>query len=193
MKNAIETAKARIRTFCRVNRIFLNEEILEVPVYGIKSFFEGREQSEDHITEADIVKAIGDSEAYYLEVDEMTGAPAIVYDERKMDELDFEDKVQIIIHEFLHYYEAVDTNLLLAYLKTREEREQDDKENEAETEAISFLINLYYLYRVEMGLTFLATMNLEKIKADYKDGLGEIIARKIKKELTKEVVRSYLE
>ena len=198
MKNVIETAKARIARFCEVNHIALNEELLNVPVYEIKEFFVGRDQSEGNFTEEEARYDLGDSEAYCL-LDDLTSKPVILYDTKHMEAYgDFEDKVQVIIHEFMHYKEVIEGAL-------EDDSEQDpapcggllpteEQELEAIAEALSYVITCYPEIDLNEGFDQLSlTIDIEALLTAYEDvDIGRKILRKIFT-MTREDIQMVLE
>lgn len=180
MKKVIETAKRNVRQFCKVNKIALNEKILSVPVYSIEEFFEGRDQTGFNYCEAEARNDLGKSEAFYLQIDDLTGESVIIYDKERMEVLDFGEKVQIIVHEFLHYHEAKG-NILLSEL-----------EAEAEAEVLSIVIAFYANNELEDGLELLLERaDLKDILNSYDNkSLGKMMLRKIN-EITRTEVKKY--
>ena len=162
--NAITSAKEMIKDFCKTNQVRLNEEILATPVKGLSEFFEGRDQSGFNLTREEILEDLDGSEAMVI-VDDLTEKSVILYDEEKMVSLAFDDQAQIFIHEYLHFYEALDiyeSEGLLEY--------SDPVDDEAEDELISLLIFFYSEMKIEDGLqNLVAHINPQKLLNAYED------------------------
>lgn len=182
MKKVVEEAQKRIRKFCKKNGFNLNPDILDVPVEEVDEYLEKRGYSVsdnwEHISREEILRDLGSSEAYVLEVDEATSKPVIIYLLERMQELDFESQVQIIIHEYLHYPDIL-------------EIQKNIDEIEAEIEVLSYVISLYPEKIFEDGVDELSVrFNLP----DDEDGREflELCRRKMYT-LTREEVRRRLE
>ena len=69
---AIESAKTRIREFCKINNLHLNEDILKLPVMEVEEYLtEGGYEdkaNDQHISREEIMHDLNGSEAYVLEV-----------------------------------------------------------------------------------------------------------------------------
>lgn len=136
-RKVIETAKRKIRTFCKRNGLELNTEMLKVPVEGVEEYLIKRgypfEDNDLHISKDEILRDLDGDSAYVMPFDEATKKPVIIYDAEKMQEEDFKGQVQIIIHEYLHYADV--KKIKFGYA--------NDTELEAEVEAISILVALH--------------------------------------------------
>ena len=185
MKNVIETARTRIARFCEVNHIALNEELINIPVYEIKDFFVGRDQSGEYYTEDEARKELGDSEARCLPFDDLTGKPAILYDAERMEaHKSFEYKVQIIIHEFMHYKDTIEWSLEDnpdPMLDLFDVLNYDELDVESTAEALSHVIVRYPEMDLEEAFERLsASSELESLISSYDDvELGDKILHKI--------------
>lgn len=146
MKLAIEKAKRSIEKFCKKNGIELNSEILEVPVEEAREYISSRGYEDKwnmaHISLEEIYKDLNGDEAYVLPEEETSKKEIIIFDNRKIRNQDFIGKVQIMIHEFLHY--ADNHEIELGYA--------NDDALEAEVEALSLAIALYPEENLEDGL-----------------------------------------
>lgn len=184
INNVINTAKELISNFCQVNHLSLNEDILEVPVYEIKDFFIGRDQSGENYSEEEARNDLGNSEAFFLQVDDLTGKPAILYDKGRLESLAFKEQVQTLIHEFLHYNGSMENYFDYSLEKALE--------SEAEIEALSFLITFYSNCEIEEGLENLSEkVDPEVLSDSYEAGFGELILRKIYVITEKEIRRYF--
>lgn len=185
MKKVVEEAQKRIRKFCKKNGFNLNPDILDVPVEEVDEYLEKRGYSVsdnwEHISREEILRDLGFSEAYVLEVDEATSKPVIIYLLERMQELDFESQVQIIIHEYLHYPDIL-------------EIQKNIDEIEAEIEVLSYVISLYPEKIFEDGVDELSVrFNLpEKLEDEECRVFLELCRRKMYT-LTREEVRRRLE
>ena len=170
-------AKRRIVEFCKKNGIKLDENILKVPVHEIDDFFEGRDQSGHNYSKAEAMEDLGSAKAFFLQVDDRTGCPAILYSKDRMEALDFEEQVQIMIHEYLHYSEVAKKHFY---------------GSEAAVEAISILVNEYYQCNIEDAMEMLSvSVNPEVLIEAYGQDLGKKILKKIYKMSAAEV-KKYL-
>ena len=161
--NAINAAQKMIRTFCVINKIHLEENILEIPVKGLTEFFVGRDQSGFNLCLEEVLEDLDGSESMII-VDDLTEKPVILYDENKMNSLEFDDQAQIFVHEHLHYYEALD-----AYNEGLFGSDNPAAE-EAEDEIISLLIFFYSDRTIEEGLQELASrINPHRLLDAYED------------------------
>ena len=164
LTNAITAAKDMIKLFCEVNKIDLNKEILEMPVKGINEFFEGRDQSGNNLSLEEVIDDLDGSEAMVF-VDDITQKPVVIYDDKKLNALAFDDQTQIFIHEHLHFYEAIDafnSEGLCEY--------GDPAAEEAEDELISILIFFYPDIEIEEGLAdFVNRINPKVLMDSYED------------------------
>lgn len=164
ISNAITQAKQKIISFCLINQIELNPKILDTPVKGLNEFFENRDNSVKSYSIEEAIDELADSESMII-TDDFTEMPVILFDEAKMNELDFDEQVQIFIHEYLHYYEAIQL-----YEKEGFVDFINPADEEAEDEIISILINLYHNKKIEDSLPNLAKrINAKKIIVSYND------------------------
>lgn len=158
-------AQKRLLQFCIINNIALNQEILEIPVKGIDDFFKNRDQSGENLSKEEVLDDLADSESMII-IDDITLRPVILVDEAKMFKLDTEDQVQIIIHEYLHFYDVINSYF---FFETYD-FSSDSVDDEAEDELISILISKYYDKTIEEGLYLLnRSINSKKLLEAYND------------------------
>lgn len=171
INKAIESAQKRIREFCKINNIHLNEDILKLPVMEVEEYLKegGYEDkaNDQHISREEIMHDLNGSEAYVLEVDEKSQQPVIIYLKDRIEQEDFDGQVVIFIHEFLHY---VDLKLC---------RLQDD-ELEAEVEVLAMVIALYYDRDWEDGLDELSIrFQVDRATTKKEKNFCEVMLRKM--------------
>ena len=166
-------ATRRVRLFAMVNGFLANEEILNCPIISNEDFFVGRDTSGMNYSPEELANDMGESEAIII-IDDMTGTPVIIYDEKQFAEMSENEKILVIIHEILHYKEAEERNLKIP---SEEERVED----EAELEILSLIITLGYDKHFENARKHLKEeRNLKAIAATYREReIGEAMLRKI--------------